>query len=350
MDKSPNDSNIDLELTSIFNRQSHPASPFVGISPFFGGQLHRDKPLLLNHGDAGLANKLFKIQEAQEYDEGHRRLTGLTGETPKLPNLANWAVQLHSLERDNGDARLMKSKPIRSVNKFSEFNDAEASKIGSVDAITSATICTKSMTLFNPKAKSGSSGLNLKDCVHSYDEKKYNLTTFFLRSINTLSNSVVSIAAADEVHEPTGTHLSAHKKINKAGRGVKGKLRAFGARKVSRQRTSCNCKNSGCVKLYCECFRTDGFCGPHCKCKDCKNFKDSHVRTASIKLVKEKQSEVAAAGLSNIGNGEPVGKGRACKCKRSQCTKKYCECYSDGAFCNTGCGCVDCANGDKRVN
>jgi hypothetical protein len=33
----------------------------------------------------------------------------------------------------------------------------------------------------------------------------------------------------------------------------------------------CSCKSSKCLKLYCECFKSKGFCSSLCKCLDCKN-------------------------------------------------------------------------------
>ena len=34
----------------------------------------------------------------------------------------------------------------------------------------------------------------------------------------------------------------------------------------------CNCKNSRCLKKYCECFQASIYCSDNCKCIDCKNF------------------------------------------------------------------------------
>ena len=35
---------------------------------------------------------------------------------------------------------------------------------------------------------------------------------------------------------------------------------------------SCGCKNSACLKKYCECFAAGMTCGPSCKCINCKNL------------------------------------------------------------------------------
>lgn len=39
----------------------------------------------------------------------------------------------------------------------------------------------------------------------------------------------------------------------------------------------CNCKQSRCLKKYCECFLASAFCGSHCKCKSCSNYSGSTV-------------------------------------------------------------------------
>ncbi len=39
----------------------------------------------------------------------------------------------------------------------------------------------------------------------------------------------------------------------------------------SNDHKSCNCEKSKCLKLYCECFAKNLFCGNSCNCKDCHN-------------------------------------------------------------------------------
>lgn len=38
------------------------------------------------------------------------------------------------------------------------------------------------------------------------------------------------------------------------------------------------------------------------------------------------------------------GHSTGCNCKKSQCLKKYCECYEGDAFCGDNCKCISCLN------
>ena len=37
------------------------------------------------------------------------------------------------------------------------------------------------------------------------------------------------------------------------------------------KRQQCNCKNSKCLKLYCECFASAAYCNAACNCITCHN-------------------------------------------------------------------------------
>jgi len=41
---------------------------------------------------------------------------------------------------------------------------------------------------------------------------------------------------------------------------------------------------------------------------------------------------------------EPEARARACKCKKSQCIKKYCECFAHNVKCGSKCRCRECKN------
>ena len=40
---------------------------------------------------------------------------------------------------------------------------------------------------------------------------------------------------------------------------------------VSKKGSGCNCKKTGCLKMYCECFSSGKICTEHCSCNNCSN-------------------------------------------------------------------------------
>jgi hypothetical protein len=44
----------------------------------------------------------------------------------------------------------------------------------------------------------------------------------------------------------------------------------------------CTCKNSQCLKLYCECLKHGETCGPECSCVNCKNIEGNEERKVAI--------------------------------------------------------------------
>ncbi|CAK4214606.1 unnamed protein product [Aphanomyces euteiches] len=56
-----------------------------------------------------------------------------------------------------------------------------------------------------------------------------------------------------------------------------------------KKRNPCNCKKSQCMKLYCECFASGGYCDENCKCVGCHNTsKFESVRKEAIALTLER--------------------------------------------------------------
>jgi hypothetical protein len=48
---------------------------------------------------------------------------------------------------------------------------------------------------------------------------------------------------------------------------------------------TCSCKNSQCLKLYCECFSAGAYCDPAvCSCKGCSNTLQSEVMKKNLKI------------------------------------------------------------------
>lgn len=84
------------------------------------------------------------------------------------------------------------------------------------------------------------------------------------------------------------------------------------------KRQPCNCKKSKCLKLYCECFSNREFCDG-CNCVECLNTRDNVV--LRDKAITEALSKNKAAFEARTPGASAMG----CKCRKSECLKKYCE-------------------------
>ncbi|KAG7542902.1 Tesmin/TSO1-like CXC domain [Arabidopsis thaliana x Arabidopsis arenosa] len=123
----------------------------------------------------------------------------------------------------------------------------------------------------------------------------------------------------------------------------------------------CNCKKSKCLKLYCECFAAGVYCIEPCSCIDCFN-KPIHedVVLATRKQIESRNPlafapKVIRNSESVLETGDDASKTpasarhkRGCNCKKSNCLKKYCECYQGGVGCSINCRCEGCKNAFGR--
>ena len=63
------------------------------------------------------------------------------------------------------------------------------------------------------------------------------------------------------------------------GKSIKKSTKQKKEKQSSNAKISCNCLNSKCQKLYCECFSANSICDPSvCSCKDCLNNDTNKVK------------------------------------------------------------------------
>lgn len=116
------------------------------------------------------------------------------------------------------------------------------------------------------------------------------------------------------------------------------------------KKNSCNCKKSKCSKLYCECFINGEYCY-NCNCLDCSNTPDNEEnRNLILNQLKDK-IKIKNESYSKPGEGQKedlkdnnITSTVGCNCTKSNCLKKYCECFKLGGVCSESCRCRDCKN------
>lgn len=112
---------------------------------------------------------------------------------------------------------------------------------------------------------------------------------------------------------------------------------------------ACNCRKSGCLKLYCECFSSGEMCSSKCACANCFNNSASQkIRHEIIENILAKDPHAFNSKYEkNLVNKKSHKKG--CNCRRSNCLKNYCECFQGKVACGSNCNCSHCHNRSENL-
>jgi hypothetical protein len=133
----------------------------------------------------------------------------------------------------------------------------------------------------------------------------------------------------------------------------------------------CTCKKTKCLKLYCQCFAVKIYCGGNCRCLVCANVQqfeaerkdairnilsrnpsafDTKFQKHKTALQKQALHQArggtgaAGAGAAGFSSSLELAHKLGCKCRKSACMKKYCECYAGMVKCSANCRCTGCKN------
>lgn len=175
------------------------------------------------------------------------------------------------------------------------------------------------------------------------------------RCMKANDNRLSKVSATDLLEIPARVHLE-----QDMGRKVKRQqllmrvAQQIQASSVSSY-TSCGCK-TGCLKMYCMCFSSRGYCHAGCTCDDCKNGRKNQTERVeaiqhylsndprAFSFASLTQDSSTSGFLHLLPQKSSAVVLRGCRCKKSKCLKKYCECYQNGIACTSHCRCMECSN------
>jgi hypothetical protein len=237
-------------------------------------------------------------------------------------------------------------------------------------ATTSSSSCPMPMNMNNIPSKTSSKSPSQPGLVSLAVQSPQSKALLFPRE-----NAAMDINSPDRKNTATNVSVS--------DRGVV-QLSVTCNDDTTNMQIGCTCKKSKCLKLYCQCFAAKSMCQEKCRCQDCKNdiahteerthaiqtilsrnpqafetkFKaivpnELHIDSGSKESNVNRNVDTFEVGKNGLGPDVTLGGSSdnlavahktGCKCRRSACLKKYCECFNAGVKCSMKCRCEGCKN------
>jgi len=112
----------------------------------------------------------------------------------------------------------------------------------------------------------------------------------------------------------------------------------------------CKCNKIRCLRLHCSCFKQGQQCSPACKCISCLNNDTfGEARSFVMHYTAEMNNVAFMPTIVRLESSNDLVYRRGCHCKKTNCKKKYCECFKFGAKCTALCKCDSCGIKDMGI-
>ena len=206
---------------------------------------------------------------------------------------------------------------------------------------------------------------NAPDCEFSLEEEELVYSNSPVLELCQRSTSPVGLTTKDLMIRELSQHISEDfERVGDVEAGLRntpfqmeiespGKTETAGLspekRSIQRSGQSCcSCKKSKCLKLYCECFRSNGFCGNGCTCQDCYN-QEQFTDIRDQFYLEQLQRNPSSFSSKIVSLSTKTIYARGCNCKKTECMKNYCECFAGKVKCSHLCKCTECQNYDETL-